>query len=62
MDVGHKYRVFFHLERDTENRGTDPHHLDLFVESAYQKKAPVPTKCNFPFGKAAERIAKGIRF
>jgi len=62
LDPGHKYFAFFHVERSTPPRGRDGrHHLDLVVESAYQRSGSVEVWHRFPFGKVAERTARGIR-
>lgn len=62
LDTGQKYYVFFRVRLSaSSNSGMDPHCLDLYVESAYERDQSIKVISRFPFGKVAERTAKGVR-
>jgi hypothetical protein len=58
----HKYFVFFHVDVGEPLMDRGLYRLDLFVESAYQRDTPVASRSRFPFGKVAERTARGLGF
>ena len=57
---GHRYYAFFRVKcSDGEPGRTSPYRLDLYVESAYERDRAIHVTSHFPFGKVAERVAKG---
>jgi hypothetical protein len=62
LAAGHKYFAFFRVKpEDPTQDGDGAYRLDLYVESAYQRAQPVAVRSSFPFGKVAERVARGLR-
>jgi hypothetical protein len=63
LDKGEKYFVFFKVRQANPGVLTpgQPHRLDIYVQSAYGRAAPVETFRRYPFGRVAERVALGIR-